>query len=73
MDGMLTGSDGAMKSLPEWIMGYAEAKPEGTPLQAEDLLHFGDRAAVSRALSRVSRSERLMRIAEPLGRRLVHR
>ena len=27
-------------------MGYAEAKPEATPIQAEDLLHLGDRAAV---------------------------
>ncbi len=51
-----------MKSLPERIMGYAEAKPEATPIQAEDLLHLGDRAAVSRALSRLARSELLMRI-----------
>ena len=51
-----------MKNLPERIMGYAEAKPEATPIQAEDLLHFGDRAAVHRALSRLARSERLMRI-----------
>lgn len=40
-----------MKSLPERIMGYAEAKPEAAPIRAEGLLHFGDRAAVSRALS----------------------
>ena len=40
-----------MKSLPGRIMGYAEAKPETTPVQAKDLLHLGDRAAVSRALS----------------------
>ena len=51
-----------MKSLPERIMGYAEAKPEATPIQAKDLLHLGDRAAVSRALSRLAHSERLMRI-----------
>ena len=51
-----------MKSLPERIMGYAETKPDATPVQAEDLLHFGDRADVSRALSRLTRSERLMRI-----------
>lgn len=42
-------------------MGYAEAKPEATPIQAEDLLHLGGRAAVSRALSRLTRSEWLMR------------
>ena len=62
VDGILTERDGAMKSLPERIMGYAEAKPEATPIQAEDLLHLGGRAAVSRALSRLARSERLMRI-----------
>lgn len=26
-----------MKSLPERIMGYAEVKPEATPIRAEDL------------------------------------
>ena len=51
-----------MKSLPERIMGYADAKPEATPIQAGDLLHLGDRAAVSRALSRLAHSERLLRI-----------
>ena len=51
-----------MKSLPKRIMGYAEAKPEATPIQAKDLLHLGDRAAVSRALARLAHSERLMRI-----------
>ena len=49
-------------SLPERIMGYAEAKPEATPIRAGDLLHLGDRAAVNRALSRLASSERLMRI-----------
>ena len=62
VDGILTEGDGTVKSLPERIMGYAEAKPEATPIQAEDLLHLGGRAAVSRALSRLARSERLMRI-----------
>ena len=51
-----------MKSLPERIMGYADARPEATPIQAGDLLHLGDRAAVSRALSRLAHSERLLRI-----------
>ena len=51
-----------MKSLPERIMAYAEAEPEATPIQAEDLLHLGDRAAVSRALSRLARSDGLLRI-----------
>ena len=60
-----------MKSLPERIMGYAEAKPEATPIQAEDLLHLGDRAAVSRALSRLASSERLLRIYRGLYMRLI--
>ncbi len=60
-----------MKSLPERIMGYAEAKPEATPIQAKDLLHLGDRATVSRALSRLTRSERLMRIYRGIYMRLI--
>ena len=62
IDGVLTERSRVVKSLPERIMGYAEAKPEATPIQAKDLLHLGDRAAVSRALSRLAGSERLMRI-----------
>ena len=30
-----------MNSLPERKMEYAEAKPEATPIQAEDFLHLG--------------------------------
>ena len=52
----------AMNSLPERIVEYAEAKPEATPIQADNLLHLGDRAAVARALSRLARSGRLLRI-----------
>ena len=51
-----------MNNLPRRIMEYAEAKPEATPIRADDLLHLGDRAAVVRALSRLARSERLLRI-----------
>lgn len=53
---------GDMKNLPARIMGHAEAQPEATPIQAGDLLHLGDRANVARALSRLARSERLLRI-----------
>ena len=49
-----------MNSLPEQIMEYVEAKPEATPIQGEDLLHLGDRAAVGRTLRRLVRSEQLM-------------
>lgn len=60
-----------MKGLPERIMGYADAKPEATPIQAGDLLHLGDQAAVSRALSRLARSERLLRICRGLYMRPI--
>ena len=51
-----------MNSLPQRVMEYAEATPEATPIQAEDLLHLGARAAVTKVLSRLARSERLLRI-----------
>ena len=60
-----------MKSLPERIMGYAEAKPEATPIRVEDLLQFGDRAAVGRSLSRLARSEQLMRICRGIYMRPI--
>ncbi|WP_420448612.1 DUF6088 family protein [Candidatus Palauibacter sp.] len=47
---------------PKRIIESAEAKPEATPIQADDLLHLGDRAAVVRSLSRLVHSERLLRI-----------
>lgn len=43
-----------MNSLSERIMEYAEAEPEATPIQAEDLLHLVDRAAVARTLAGLS-------------------
>ena len=43
-------------------MEYPEAKPEATAIQAEDLLHAGDRAAMARSLSRLACSERLLRV-----------
>lgn len=51
-----------MNSLPGRIMEYAKATPEATPIRADDLLHLGNRAAVVRALSRLVRSDRLLRI-----------
>ena len=47
-----------MNSLPERMMEYAEA----TPIQAEDPLDLGDRAVVARSLSRLLRSDWLLRI-----------
>ena len=61
-----------MNSLPERIMECAEAKPEATPIQAKDLLHLGDRAAVTRALSRLAGSRRLLRICRGVYMRAIH-
>ena len=61
-----------MNSLPERIMEYAEAQPEATPIQARDLLHLGDRSAVSRTLSRLVCSERLLRICRGVYMRPIH-
>ena len=43
-------------------MEHAEVQPEATPIRAKYLLQLGDRAAVARALSRLTRSEQLLRI-----------
>ena len=61
MAGFMTPSE-AMKTLPERIMGHAEAMPEATPICPPALLHLGKRPAVNQALSRLARSGRLMRI-----------
>ncbi len=60
-----------MKTLPERIIEYAEAKPEATPIRADDLLHLGGRAAVARSLSRLVRSERLLRICRGIYMRPI--
>ena len=51
-----------MNNRPQPILEYAEAKPEATPIQAKNLLHLGDPAAVARALSRLVRWGRFLRI-----------
>ena len=60
-----------MNSLPERIMEHAEAQPEATPIQAEDLMHLGDRSVVVRTLSRLARSERLLRICRGVYMRSI--
>lgn len=52
-----------MRGLPKRIMEYAESLPEATPLCPGALLHLGKRASVDQALSRLSRSGRLIRIS----------
>ena len=51
-----------MRSLPKRILEYAESLPEATPLCPAGLLHLDNRAAVDQALSRLARSDKLMRI-----------
>ena len=51
-----------MRGLYRRIMEHAEALPEAIPLCPAALLHLDTRAAVDQALSRLARSEHLMRI-----------
>ena len=60
-----------MRGLPKRIMEHAEALPEATPLCPAALLHLGNRAAVDQALSRLARSDRLMRICQGVYMRPV--
>ena len=50
-----------MQTLAKQILEYAVAMPEGTPLVAKELLHFGNRAAVDQVLSRLVRRGVLQR------------
>ncbi len=60
-----------MRGLSRRIMEHAEALPEATPLCPAALLHLGNRAAVDQALSRLARSDRLMRICQGVYMRPV--
>lgn len=51
-----------MKPLAKTIMEYAEGLPEGSVIHAKALLHLGNRAAVDKALSRLAKSEQLLRL-----------
>ncbi len=51
-----------MPGLPALIMGYASELPEGALLCPNALVHLGTRTAVGKALSRLARSGRLLRI-----------
>ncbi len=51
-----------MTSVPEQIMRYSVALPEGMPLHPKELLHLGSRAAIDQALSRLVKKGRLMRV-----------
>ena len=51
-----------MPSLSSRILEHASALPEAAPLCPGALLHLGNRAAVDQALSRLARTEQLLRI-----------
>ena len=56
--------DFAVLSLTRRIAQHSAALPEGAPLCPNGLLHFGSRAAVDQALSRLARRGRLMRVCQ---------
>ena len=53
-----------MHGLPKRVMDFAKSLPEATPLCPGTVLHLGRRAAVDQALSRLSRSGKLIRICQ---------
>ena len=61
----------AVPSPSKRIMEDAAVLEEGEPLCAATLLHFGNRAAVDQALSRLARSGQLMRICQGVYMRPV--
>ena len=60
-----------MPSLSKRIMEHACSLPEAVPICAGALLHLGNRTAVDQALSRLTRSRRLMRICQGIYMRPV--
>jgi len=55
-----------MEFLASRIMEHASKQPEGTLLCAKALLHFGSRAGLDQALSRLTRKGKLMRVSRGL-------
>ena len=53
-----------MLSLTDRIAQHSATLPEGAPLCPNALLHFGSRAAVDQALSRLARRGRLLRVCQ---------
>ena len=51
-----------MKTLGDAIMEHAERLPEDALIRAGDLLHLGSRIAVNRALARLVKRDRLLRV-----------
>ncbi len=55
-----------MSELVERVIEQISASPEGRYLSAKELLHLGKRAAVDQALSRLTKSGRLLRVSRGL-------
>ena len=60
-----------MPSVSKRIAAHARSLSEATPICAGALLHFGNRAAVDQALSRLARAGTLMRICQGVYMRPV--
>lgn len=52
-----------MNTLPETILSQARSLPEGGVLSPKEFLHLGSRAAVDQAFSRLSKANKLLRVA----------
>jgi len=55
-----------MQALAGRILAHVTALPEGSAVSAKELLHFGSRAAVDQALSRLTRNKQLIRTSHGL-------
>lgn len=55
-----------MNTTAKMILAFAANLPEGATLSAKELLHFGERAAVDQALSRLAKRGQLMRVKRGL-------
>ena len=67
----IRSQDSTMTNLPRLITQLAEDSPEGTPLCSNTLFGLGTRAAVDQALSRLTRSGRLLRVGHGVYMRPV--
>ncbi|WP_310540800.1 DUF6088 family protein [Phenylobacterium sp.] len=55
-----------MQRLTDQILEHSQSRPEGALLTAVRLLHFGERGAVNKALSLLTRRGELLRVARGL-------
>ena len=60
-----------MKTLGDAIMEHVAGLPEAAVIRAGDLLHLGGRAAVNRALARLVKRDRLLRVYRGLYVRIL--